>query len=124
MIGRAPVQVRIVSEICLALAAVLFATTLLGIAMLAVGLGFSGAVLAALGVLGVGVFGAGGFRIRRHSRSWWLVLNSFFVLGGVIGVFQSFQGRPIAIVGSLVCAVCLVLLIAPARSRAFFDQPV
>ncbi len=124
MIGRAPLEVRLVSEICVALAVILFVTALLGVAMVSVGFGFSGAVLAALGALGVVVFGAGSVFIRRRSRSWWLVLNSFFVLGAVVGAFQASEGRPIAIVGSMVCAACLVLLTAPARSRAFFDQPL
>jgi hypothetical protein len=124
MIGRAPLEVRLVSEICVALAVILFVTALLGVAMVAVGFGFSGAVLAALGALGVVVFGAGSVFTRRRSRSWWLVLNSFFVLGAAVGAFQAFQGRPLAILGSMVCAACLVLLTAPARSRAFFDQPL
>ncbi|MBO0744811.1 MAG: hypothetical protein J2P43_07320, partial [Candidatus Dormibacteraeota bacterium] len=72
---------------------------------------------------GVVVFGAGSIFIRRRSRSWWLVLNSFFVLGLVGGVFQALQGRPLALAGSIVCGACLFLLMAPARSRAFFDEP-
>lgn len=124
MIGRPPVEVRIVSEICFALAAILFLAALVGVAMVTVGLGFSGAVLAALSAAGVVVFGAGSVLIRRRSRSWWLVLNSFFVLGLAGGVFQTLQGRPLAIAASIVCAACLFLLTAPARSRAFFDQPL
>lgn len=124
MIGRAPVEVRIVSDISLALAALLLLAALLGFAMAAVGFGFSGAVVAALSAAGVVVFGAGSIFIRRRSRSWWLVLNSFFVLGLAGGVFQAFQGRPLALAGSIVCGACLFLLMAPARSRAFFEEPV
>lgn len=124
MIGRAPVEVRIVSGICLALVAILIVAALLGVAMATVGFGFSGAVLASLSAAGVVVFGAGSIFIRRRSRSWWLVLNSFFLLGVAVGLFQTLQGRPLAVAGSIVCAACLFLLMAPARSRAFFDQPV
>lgn len=124
MLGRPPVEVRIVSEICIALAAILFLAVLVGVAMVTVGFGFSGAVLAMLAGAGVVVFGAGSVLIRRRSRSWWLVLNSSFVLGLAGGIFQTVQGRPLAISVSIVCAACLFLLMAPARSRDFFDQPV
>lgn len=124
MIGRAPVEVRVVSGICLALASILFPTALLGVAMATFGFGFSGAVLAALSLSGLVVFGAGSLFIRRRSRSWWLVLNSFFVLGAAGGVFEALQGRPLALAGSIVCAACLFLLMAPARCRAFFEAPL
>lgn len=124
MIGRAPVEVRIVSGICLALASILLLAVLLGVVMATLGFGFWGAVLAALSAVGVVVFGAGSVFIRRRSRSWWLVLNSFFVLGLAGGVFEALQGRPLALASSTVCAACLFLLIAPARSRAFFEDPL
>lgn len=124
MVGRPPVEVRIVAKVCFALAATLFLTTLAGVAMATIGFGFSGAVLAALSAIGVVVFGAGGLYIRRRSRPWWVVLNSFFVLGVAGGIFQTLQGRPAAVAAAIVGAACLFLLMAPARSRAFFDQPL
>ena len=124
MIGRPPVEVRIVSEICFVVAAILVLAALVGVAMVAIGFGFSGAVLATLSAAGVVVFGVGSVLIRRRSRSWWLALNSFFVLGVAGGIFQTVQGRPLAIAASVVCATCLVLLLAPARARAFFEQPI
>ena len=109
------------SIVCFVLAGLLLLTTLLGIGLATLGIGFAGAVLAVLSAVGVIVFGAGGFFVRRRSRAWWLVLNTFFALGVAGGIFELLRGEPVAILGSAVCAACLFLLVAPGRCRAYFD---